>query len=134
MIQQKELRVGNYVHVPTLDNELYEMSTISRYGRDCSVTDNKLGYQSSILDIENINPIPLSEEWLINLGFEEDMSTFYYNAKIASIYLHTPYSGSKNWNVKANGGDKLTSVQYVHQLQNLFYVLTGEDLAFNTPK
>jgi len=79
---------------------------------------------------EFIEPIPLTEEWLIKCGFEK--LSHYEEAHTEEDYV---------WEIEAprspvlflvdgifhedNYGVKL---QFVHQLQNLYYALTGSEL------
>lgn len=129
MIQQKELRVGNYVNVPSLSNELYEISTISRYGRDCSVTDNKLGYQSDTLDIENVNPIPFSHDTLVQIA--DSVEHFHDGVLIYKFGKFNVYQQKGIFWVSEglNGYDKdFKHVKTIHQLQNLYYAINGKDL------
>jgi hypothetical protein len=71
-----------------------------------------------------IKPIPLTEDFVIDLGLNpveiENGEWYYQNNKFR---LNKNYSGfyySRNLDVK-----------YVHQLQNLYFALTGEELTLN---
>ncbi|MBC8395652.1 MAG: hypothetical protein H8E16_00970 [Flavobacteriales bacterium] len=78
----------------------------------------------------NYEPIPLDTEWLIKLGFkQENDGLFYrkpYNQK--PIYSRGEYFG---FNSLGAGSVNCNEFKYVHQLQNLYYVLTGEELTLN---
>jgi hypothetical protein len=74
-------------------------------------------------------PIPLTEEWLIKLGFgmespgfysygEESMADYCYNLDDKTFHEYYPTSDM----------NCLAKCEYVHQLQNLFFALTGEEL------
>lgn len=67
--------------------------------------------------------IPLTEEWLLKFGFEKSSDGKFYKDSRFTIYQRGVYfgliGGSLSWN----------EFKYVHQLQNLYYVLTGEDLS-----
>lgn len=138
MIQQKELRAGNLVLVPSIDDEIYEMHTINRYGRNCSVTDNKLGVLSGVLDIENIMPIELTEDWLLKFAFDKEKRIFIDDGSLIELDKATGSNDELAYNVfikQIDDKDKITDsiiinieLQYVHQLQNLYYALAGEEL------
>jgi hypothetical protein len=79
-------------------------------------------------------PIPLTEEWLIKMGFVHnfkniigcDFFTLYFNSQSKlSVNLN-----SKKISVIIDGiGNVLTfEYQHVHTLQNLYYALTNEEL------
>ena len=88
---------------------------------------------SGSYDIE-CEPILLTEEWLLKFGF--------IKAKFSSEYW-SHYSLINGWNValshhteESSGvnkdlvywGDNYVELKYVHQLQNLYFALTGEEL------
>lgn len=73
------------------------------------------------------HPIPLTEEWLVKFGFEwsiahqaHHLEGFAYVIDICQLYCRVI-------KYKRNG-EVLTSIKHVHQLQNLYFALTGEEL------
>ena len=67
-------------------------------------------------DEKSWKPIPLTEEWLLKFGFKKEDE--YWN-----------YKGFKLWFEKGFyhiNSEYLIHIDYVHQLQNLFFALTGE--------
>jgi len=70
-------------------------------------------------------PIPLTEEWLIKFGFSG--STIDISDKISgcidSIYFNGICIGTASSEYSG-----LHRIKYVHQLQNLYFALTGEEL------
>ena len=85
-------------------------------------------------------PIPLTTEWLLKFGFEkdEDFGNWHLNDyEIFSIrndrfriFSAGVKEGSVHW-YNGSSDDYYSStkkIQYVHQLQNLYYALTGEEL------
>lgn len=74
------------------------------------------------------NPIPLTEEWLIKFGFEEDDDD-YLKSITESLDLQVNIKRNR---IVLEGYDGVNFLeikpQYVHQLQNLFYYLCGEEL------
>ena len=107
IMEVQELRIGNKVFA---DFEVYgydysegDLTTYDGYG------------------LHRIKPIPLTEEILLKAGFEKYKDTDFYIAHGFEI----PY-------FKA-GGDlivevEISKIKSVHQLQNLYYALTGEEL------
>lgn len=74
---------------------------------------------------KGIEPIPLTEEWLLKLGFELYSEKEYHGNGLYPIlvwddgfWLDDNETGTIN--------DK--PILYVHQLQNIHFVLTGEEL------
>ena len=73
--------------------------------------------------------VPLTEEWLLKFGFEKltekgsgfKSTSYTYTGKVALIVHFDGVRLSVNfW----QGNEK----KYVHQLQNLYFALTGEEL------
>ena len=123
MIQAKELRIGNWAYSPIMEDNIKV---------DC------------ITGSINVEPIPLTEEWLIKFGFEldgEQINGKYYKKQLNYSSGFTDYLS-----IGDKGDDKspiylfdLTSdygkffvlpyhYKHVHQLQNLIFALTGEEL------
>lgn len=90
---------------------------------------NVNGFAPGEFPLDKINPIPLTEEWLSKFGFEksekdkEGYQIWIFNGDecifrikhIIYFYLcDTNYFG--------------TEIRYVHELQNLYFALTGQEL------
>lgn len=75
--------------------------------------------------VNDVEPVELTEEWLIKFGFK-NINGFY---EIDLPHDLTFIQGSKNdyFDVFEINHDTLRA-KYVHQLQNLFYSLIGEEL------
>lgn len=73
--------------------------------------------------LHKLNPIPLNEEWLKRFMFEnyDDLNLVYIKNSIQISREKGFY-----W-YKLINGDEI-EVTYVHQLQNLYFALTGEEL------
>ena len=78
-----------------------------------------------------IEPIPLTEEWLLKFGFERHHSDYSNSV----IYIKdVPNNNEFKWGVyplELGSGfiiNKSKNLKYVHQLQNLYFALTGEEL------
>lgn len=102
-----ELRIGNWV----MGNKPFQVtgSLIALYeGRQ------KLHHDTRTLP----EPIPLTTEWLEKFGFEKHKDHYQLGKFIYNIHTGWWYRGRKIINYPI----------YVHQLQNLFHALTGEEL------
>ena len=125
----RELRIGNYID----RNGLMEVRVISQSGVKIYDHVNNI-FPPTFFDFdENIKPIPLTEEWLLKFGFKKDGTNYqkgwFYlhgNNRTGTIdfLLNEPYSNKYN----------ATVLQFVHQLQNLYFALTGNELTIKTNK
>ena len=104
-----ELRIGNLV------NENGEVIKI----RQETLCDFANGYVV-------FEPILLTEEWLLKFGFYKPSHTW-----CGDIFHLTEWDEHPlNWCVALdkNGAILVLKLKYVHQLQNLYFALTGEEL------
>lgn len=120
MLEQKDLRVGN------LADHLYAPDLFRHPG---GWMPNIIKVQD-IVDIEkfpdNYRPIPLTEEWLIRFGFEEVSKDTWHKE---SFFIEFDIQAGFGFNIENNQGvHLLTGIEYVHELQNLYFALTGEEL------
>ena len=107
-----ELRIGNIV-IPKYaspDKDLF-----------IEITAEEIYKMSG--DVYFFEPIPLTEEWLLRLGFNEPINDWYwigvddcfiFGKKEDGWYLMDDYC--------------MKPFKHVHQLQNLYFALTGEEL------
>ena len=132
-----ELRIGNLVLDDTSDNIMIvskiesvsytEWNSGDKYNISCLQFGTKQSYYDG-----NFKPIPLTEEWLLKFGFEKDdfSSRFIaYKNKIRLIH-----DTQKNTFLVDSVNHVKLYLQYVHQLQNLFHSLCGEELQINATK
>ena len=74
---------------------------------------------------EEVKPIPLTEEWLERFGFEySDLNGDSGLWKIPPFQIYGKYNQFIY--------EYALDVNYVHQLQNLYFSLTGEELTIKT--
>lgn len=64
-------------------------------------------------------PIPITEEWLVKFGFEKRESIWTLNEICISSWFSFRYSEDPL---------KVQEIDFVHQLQNLYFALTGKEL------
>lgn len=122
MIKAGELRIGNWVQYQRnpITVELKQVIGVS----EDSITILE-GNQDGSCYPKSCNlfsPIPLTEEWLVKFGFRQVMKKDNYitfNNGVIKISLFSKYCV-----VRGHG----ITIQYVHQLQNLYFALTGEEL------
>ena len=114
IIKENELRLGNWIEGR------------SHYKKDF-VTFQV--YKETFFDIEStygeFKPIQLTEEWLIKFGFELDEHSDTYNL-CNSEYNEMCIEGYLQLEMNVMGVN--VRVKYVHELQNLFFVLNKKEL------
>ncbi len=115
MLKASELRIGNLV---MFDKELIDLGWINL--KDLS---NELPITNALY-----KPIQLTEEWLVKFGFETNNWTdnghpIYYGWNKSGFLLE-----GKLPNLSLDGSNNELIIKHVHQLQNLYFSLTGKEL------
>ena len=76
------------------------------------------------------HPIPLTEEWLLKFGFylvEVFDTKIYFIKSLKQIEIRVYEDGGIDFGTE---NEWLTELKYVHQLQNLYFALTGKELEY----
>jgi hypothetical protein len=112
-MKKNDLRIGNWV----FDSEGFEYQI--------------QGYELYINLVEDFKPIPITNKWLERLGFERNK--YYQNFRIkAGDYFNSIQYYEGEWcynNCESDAGCYfVTTVQYVHELQNLYHAINKEEL------
>jgi len=140
MENAQDLMIENYV---TIDGKICEVVSISNRDLECHSLDKRSIYH---YPIHHLQGIPLTPELLLKLGFEQGRYewkknefqkfvhgdcylTMYHNFKENTF---SSYYGSRQ---STSGADcfidtqyRIADIEYLHQMQNVFYTLTGQSL------
>ena len=128
MVYANELRIGNWI----TDNEAggyFQIEEIYKNQYGVYYASYRKGSIRIVRD--EIEPITLTEERLVKFGFEKIKKESYSTGK--NVYFNVYKLGSLTYNTSQNiwwfGYLKLENPpKYVHQLQNLYFALRGEEL------
>jgi hypothetical protein len=113
-MKASELRIGNFVK----GKETNVYWTVE------AIDSNSIFSHVKWRSLDAFEPIPLTEEWLLKFGFEKVAENDFILGKYSLYYL-LYYDGYRVSEI---------TPKYVHQLQNLYFALTGEELIIkNTP-
>lgn len=131
-MKAQELRVGNLINVfrHPEDKTMTAMKAM-----DIALVDGVYwteledGFMVNIED--GISPIPITEDCLLKFGFENKGDGIYYKQQDCCNWGHR-VSISEMGIVFSHGfmnqWSELTSLDHIHQVQNLIFALTGEEL------
>jgi hypothetical protein len=119
---KNELRIGNLVD---LGNRIAKVTEI--YPLACMVADLEQT-QDTLESYERVTGITLTEELLLKFGFKYDAD----NDKLCKslhIDILSFRASEGHMCLESQGYRTLYKhIKYVHQLQNLYFALTGEEL------
>lgn len=137
MIKASDLRIGNYVSYENEDND-----TICE-GIHYVEGFYKILIGNHLRPVDQCYPIPITEEWLLKFGFQLDNENLVADIQ-KKYYLTLPIEGEAdnqmqyrintgtesfgNYTVEGFWGSN--NFKHVHQLQNLYFALTGEELKY----
>ncbi len=130
MINEKELRTGNLY--TTIKNQEIIVAGIDTLNKFITInssgnTDITSKNESSII-FEDLNPIIITPKSITQLGLVADESMnisiisdnntrFIWDEKLNQVVL-----------VDGKNGKVGQDIKYIHQLQNIYYLLTGKEL------
>ena len=115
-METKDLRIGNYVSYLGEPQEVLGMDKTQVYIKPFNFV--------LFLDIDEVEPIPLTEEWLLKFGFER------ISGNLFGIEEYLIDVNDFSFYKTPNCFDSflLANLKHVHQLQNLYFALTNEEL------
>lgn len=127
MINENEIRIGNWFHHTQQWSTMQSHDTLDFFDFKWTISN---WYQTGecLLSFEVLEPITLDEDWL--LRFAEKISNLNpnpwnvdYAYRIGGVLI-IPHNGRYFFNWESGN----TVIKYVHQLQNLYFALIGEEL------
>lgn len=120
MIKAEELRIGNYIY--GVSDRVETIKELLTPYAETAFRGGLLHYSK----YEDLQPIPLSEEWLVTFWFEFDTVTW----RKGRVMLSQGKSGK--WAVwygtLTHGRIDECDIEFVHSLQNLIFILTQKEL------
>ena len=107
----RELRIGNW----------YDHNGDYR-----QVTPNTI---EEVWEAERVwcRPIPITEEWLLKFGFKQ-WGSYKHLWKLKGVHGFTITTVRGAFDLNEYCFYRVNSIEYVHQLQNLYFALTGNEL------
>lgn len=118
-MKNTELRIGNLI-CSNVTDVVFKVGKISK---------NKV---NGHLTFDEVQPIPLTAEWLVGFGFEKMINP---NGTPSWIYVKNGdawiYETFKDHDffIRSHFFSRMVrSICFVHTLQNLYFALTGEEL------
>lgn len=121
MINKNEMRLGSMFQCCDNYYECLGALPLAMYYQP------KTSEGQKIVHYEDVQPIPLTEEWLKRCGYEFNNETFGYISKKHIIVISQNDDELIFMPFCTNDEDCYLRISYVHQLQNILFVF-GEEL------
>jgi hypothetical protein len=120
-----DLRIGNFVEI------LGKIETVVDVMCDSVNTTTCEG-----VPYDMVHPIPLTEEWLEKFGFILRDCGFVrlYDKKHGSMRCLKYYTKDHGKKMAHNVYWGVVNIKHIHQIQNLYHAITGEELELKNPK
>ena len=126
-----DLRLGNFISINFGNCDDGKIITVDGIS-DCEIYNEEHGYSPC----NEFNPIPLTEQWLLDFGFKICTKSGVHNGwGIGENPLTHDYFLFLAWMKNEDGTlaelfyrNGYHTIKYVHQLQNLFFALAQEEL------
>lgn len=123
-MEANELRIGNYYRQLVLGDVVrVDLFTFSEWYSSIRCGDDSTG--------DYMMPIPITEEWLVKLGFDYIKNhKEYHNRGINEGAYHLKRVGDafNRWYLYHKEKMITSNIRFIHQLQNLYFALTGIEL------
>ena len=118
-----ELRIGNLV---CYNGKVVKVEQITKHkiGYHTKPNETRMNY-ARLCEIE---PIPITEEWLTKIGFVKriysDKIFAYGGGMLSTVY----FIESTMIDIRTEDNDATILCKHLHQLQNAYYLVTGKEL------
>jgi len=117
MIKSNELRIGNWVECEDMRYQVIDIY---------SVADKVCISYGVTVPLDYIEGMPLSPKILDKCGFKETPRGIEIEGWLPYLVCRKSENTGAVWYQVFNVAD--CTIKYVHQLQNLYFALTGEEL------
>lgn len=136
-LQAKDLRIRNLIK---LQGVVIRISCIKLdiKGYYIGIWNESIGgLPNGFLKLSIFEPIPLNAEWIERAGFEKVDDSHYkkHILRFGKIHSYRRDNNIFEFELGQRSGYTLgliPNLNHVHQLQNLFHAITGEELEFKT--
>lgn len=116
-MKANELRIGNWVRKENYSPEFHKIEI-----EDFAILERSHNFYQ---------PIPLTEEWLLKMGFElsgHQLGEEYSRGNFSMYYYNGDYPDYEGEILASCFNGNNVEIKYIHQLQNIYFALTGEEL------
>lgn len=122
-MKANELRIGNLVK-NKIDGSVNPVNFLAPTDMGMVLTTSYFPH----FTIEQAEPIPLTEDWLVKFGFNKSGDNCYRLGQLKQMTNQLQKGTTGHGSFFMYGSIIFTHIKHVHQLQNLYFALTCEEL------
>jgi hypothetical protein len=134
MIAATDLRIGNLINPDRVHIYLSAVKVLSISETSFTFSNPENNMKPSFSFLKGASGVPIEEGWLLKFGFtpygnhQWELGKYWVHCDIKDVFSFN-YSGVS---MDYDGDElyELVEIKYVHQLQNLYYALTGTELIY----
>ncbi|NML70045.1 hypothetical protein HHL23_09550 [Chryseobacterium sp. RP-3-3] len=139
-MEANELRIGNYIQLHRNPTDkfmsVHSIKSIFFYNKESGYYYSKLDDDFEVNLDSDVEPVKLTEDWLLKFGFDQMKESTTYEWKDGDYRSVQVDLKSNEAEIYLCGYDSVMSsqcfpvdhIQYVHEFQNLFFALKGKEL------
>ncbi|MFA7287670.1 MAG: hypothetical protein WC055_02220 [Melioribacteraceae bacterium] len=121
-----ELRIGNYLNY--YGQDVIVRQIFINEDVELGYFTDSIGFIRKLTERHSPDPIPLTEDVLVRCGFTRNGNEFTKDDWMMGLSFDEPYN---DWHVyECRDSFHLTTIKRLHQLQNLYFALTGQELIY----
>ena len=130
-MKANELRLNNWVR---FSEEQIDFKVVEISEKGIAVVNVS---EETWIELDQFEPIKLTEEWLVKFGLlgtsiSSTKKNYWSKERDFSIDVEFTFVNDELLYFYVLCQNRKTNIQYVHQLQNLYFALTGEELTLNS--
>jgi len=124
MLQLRELRIGDFFEVSSSsEEERNKIGSVTKIGQRQALVSGKW------FNLDRLTPISITEDILLHVGFTQ--FDWLRESSVFECHYFKCTLDNNGVNLFCDNLKNLKAVKYLHELQNMYFDLTGEELEIN---
>lgn len=122
-MKANDVRLKNLVKY---QGEVYQIAAITEEYPYLNTTE----FGDGVVEWSNLQGVEITEEWLLKFGFTKSFAVTNFAIQIEAGVMDLMPSNIIGYYVYIED-NWICTIEYVHELQNLYFIITGQELIIN---